>query len=64
MTIPLILASMNGSQAMLGWLLGATITGNRLHVAAGYGSLGEMPGNLLLAFEGEPPPAPGRRTTP
>jgi polyvinyl alcohol dehydrogenase (cytochrome) len=30
---------------------GPTVVDNRLYVAAGYGSLGGMPGNLLLAFE-------------
>jgi polyvinyl alcohol dehydrogenase (cytochrome) len=55
--------TVNGVKGRGGSLSGSgpTITGNRLYVAAGYGSLGGMPGNLLLAFEGEPPPAPERR---
>jgi polyvinyl alcohol dehydrogenase (cytochrome) len=45
--------TVNGVKARGGSLSGTgpTITGNRLYVAAGYGSLGGMPGNLLLAFE-------------
>ena len=35
--------SLNGS--------GATVVDNKLYVPAGYGSLGGMPGNVLLAFE-------------